>query len=58
MMPMLTVRQLLTDSALARLPSEWTEEKKMAMVEEVMEVLALQNIADTAVGDDFERGIR
>ncbi len=36
MYPMLTVRQVLVDSALSRLPQVWPMKKKLAIVDDVM----------------------
>jgi ABC-type multidrug transport system ATPase subunit len=36
MYPMLTVRQVLVDSALSRLPEVWPLNKKLALVDDVM----------------------
>jgi len=57
MYPMLTVRQVLLDSALARLPAVWPLQKKLAIVEDVMEVLGLTKIADSTIGDATNRCI-
>jgi len=57
MYPMLTVRQVLVDSALSRLPEVWPLNKKLALVDDVMEVLGLKKIADSVIGDATQRGI-
>lgn len=54
---MLTVRQVLTDSALSRLPEAWSLRKKLAIVDDVLDVLGLTRIANSTIGDETTRGI-
>jgi len=57
MMRDLTVEENVTHSALMRLPTNWTREKKMARVDEVLESLEIDHIRDSVVGDENRRGI-
>ena len=53
----LTVREVLTFSANLRLSENTTQGEKQARVEEVMEQLGLQSVADSTIGDSMNRGI-
>lgn len=56
-LPMLTVRETLTFSALLRLPSTLTLEQKRRRVDRVIRMLVLGKSADTKVGGMMMRGI-
>ena len=53
----LTVEENVTHSALMRLPTGWSHEKKLARVDEVLESLEIDHIRDYVVGDEKRRGI-
>jgi ATP-binding cassette subfamily G (WHITE) protein 2 len=53
----LTVRETLIYSALLRLPASMQYEHKMQRVEEVLNELGLNKIADNPIGTQFSRGI-
>jgi len=53
----LTVEENVTHSALMRLPTGWSHEKKLARVDEVLESLEIDHIRDCVVGDEKRRGI-
>lgn len=57
MLNVLTPRDILTHSALARLPKSWSWERKKKRVEAVLELLQLEKVADTPVGDELTRGL-
>jgi ABC-type multidrug transport system ATPase subunit len=40
-----------------RLPSNWSKEKKMERVDEILESLEIDHIRDIIVGDERRRGI-
>lgn len=53
----LTVEENIRHSALMRLPADWTKERKLQRVAQVMESLELTQIKDSIIGDDIRRGI-
>jgi len=57
MMRELTVEENVTHSALMPLPTNWSHEKKLARVDEILESLEIQHICDSVVGDENKRGI-
>ncbi|RHZ83219.1 hypothetical protein Glove_99g53 [Diversispora epigaea] len=53
----LTIREILVHSALMRLPTEMTREKKKQKVDGIIKFLELEDVEDTAIGDEELRGI-
>jgi len=53
----LTVQDILLHSAKMRLPVSWTNEQKKAKVLEVIHFLELDNVMDSIIGNEEERGI-
>eukprot|EP01135_Chromosphaera_perkinsii_P004490 Nk52_evm14s284 gene=Nk52_evmTU14s284 len=53
----LTVQEILTHSALTRLPRNWSYQKKMEYVEKVLTILSLTHCRDSVIGDETQRGI-
>jgi ABC-type multidrug transport system ATPase subunit len=56
-MPTLTVKETLTYSALLRLPRGMSAAAKASRVQEVMEELGIQHVANSRVGAAGKRGI-
>ena len=46
----LTVEEVITHSARTRLPADWTDAQRAALVEEVIEVLGLRGVRGSVVG--------
>ncbi len=57
MYPMLTVRDILTHSAMTRLPAEMSTAQKLQRIERVVDVLGLRRVIESVVGDEHKRGI-
>lgn len=57
MMRDLTVEENLTVSALSRLPTTWSEERKRRFVDDTISLLGLREIKDKKIGDENKRGI-
>ncbi|KAL7558424.1 hypothetical protein ACA910_015766 [Epithemia clementina (nom. ined.)] len=57
MMRELTVEENVAHSALMRLPVEWSYQKKMERVDEILESLEIDHVRDSVVGDEKRRGI-
>jgi ABC-type multidrug transport system ATPase subunit len=57
MLTELSVEEIVMHSALMRLPTTWSYEKKVARVDEVLESLQIDHIRDSVVGDEHRRGI-
>lgn len=57
MLTELSVEEIVTHSVLMRLPRNWSNEKKCARVDEVLESLQIDHIRDSVVGDEHRRGI-
>lgn len=53
----LSVEEVVTHSALMRLPRDWSHKKKLGRVDEILESLAIDHIRDSVVGDEKRRGI-
>ncbi|TPX37995.1 hypothetical protein SmJEL517_g00239 [Synchytrium microbalum] len=53
----MTVREAITMSALLRLPSDWTLERKHAKVDETIQLLGLEKAANTIIGDTETKGV-
>jgi ABC-type multidrug transport system ATPase subunit len=57
MLKELSVEEIVTHSALMRLPTTWSNAKKFARVDEILESLQIDHIRDSVVGDEHRRGI-
>ena len=57
MMPTLTVREVLSHSALTRLPASMSYAEKIAAVNKIIKVLQLENVQNSVIGDSENRGI-
>eukprot|EP01114_Cavostelium_apophysatum_P016835 TRINITY_DN4868_c0_g1_i1.p1 TRINITY_DN4868_c0_g1~~TRINITY_DN4868_c0_g1_i1.p1 ORF type:complete len:808 (+),score=142.72 TRINITY_DN4868_c0_g1_i1:71-2425(+) len=53
----LTVSEVLRHSARIKLPYDWTDRKKMKLVDDVISLLKLDHVKNSVVGDEAERGI-
>jgi ABC-type multidrug transport system ATPase subunit len=53
----LTVEENVVHSAMMRLPSNWSKERKMERVDEILGSLEIDHIRDSIVGDERQRGI-
>jgi ABC-type multidrug transport system ATPase subunit len=51
MLPTLSVREVLTHSALTRLPTSNSFSEKLAMVDKVLKVLQLENVQHSVIGN-------
>eukprot|EP01114_Cavostelium_apophysatum_P015588 TRINITY_DN4279_c0_g1_i1.p1 TRINITY_DN4279_c0_g1~~TRINITY_DN4279_c0_g1_i1.p1 ORF type:complete len:767 (-),score=153.56 TRINITY_DN4279_c0_g1_i1:58-2358(-) len=57
MLTNMTVRNVLMHSALTRLPTSYTLAKRTAVVDEVIQILQLEGVENTIIGDNDKRGI-
>jgi ABC-type multidrug transport system ATPase subunit len=57
MLKKLSVEEIVTHSALMRLPTTWSSAKKLSRVDEILESLQIDHIRDSVVGDEHRRGI-
>lgn len=53
----LTVRKIITHSALMRLPASMSEKEKKEKAIEVIQFLGLDGVMDQCIGNEEERGI-
>lgn len=54
---LLTVRESIYFASELRLPEEWSREKKDKRIQKILDMLGLQEVANTIVGTEFIRGI-
>jgi len=57
MLRSLSVEENVRHSAFMRLPADWSKEKKLARVEQVLRSLELTEIRHSIIGDEMKRGI-
>eukprot|EP00027_Filamoeba_sp_ATCC50430_P008179 CAMPEP_0168554766 /NCGR_PEP_ID=MMETSP0413-20121227/7959_1 /TAXON_ID=136452 /ORGANISM="Filamoeba nolandi, Strain NC-AS-23-1" /LENGTH=782 /DNA_ID=CAMNT_0008585537 /DNA_START=29 /DNA_END=2377 /DNA_ORIENTATION=+ len=57
MLRTLRVREVLEHSARIRLPSDWTDSQRIAIVNDVMRLLKIDHVADSVIGDAETRGV-
>jgi ABC-type multidrug transport system ATPase subunit len=53
----LTVEDVIRHSALMRLPSTWSRERKLAKADETIDALDLTRVRDSVIGDELRRGV-
>jgi ABC-type multidrug transport system ATPase subunit len=53
----LTTDEILTFSARLRLPKEWSQQRRKQVVSTVIDILGLQSVCHTIIGDENRRGI-
>jgi ABC-type multidrug transport system ATPase subunit len=53
----LTVKDILLHSAYMRLPTSWSAEQKKEKVFEVLQFLELENVMDSPIGNEEQRGV-
>jgi ABC-type multidrug transport system ATPase subunit len=57
MLRSMTVEEVLLTSALLRLPTSWTYMEKKRMVNSIIDLMGLQDVRDSRIGDETKRGI-
>jgi ABC-type multidrug transport system ATPase subunit len=57
MLRSMTVEEVLLSSALLRLPTSWTYMEKKRMVNSIIELMGLQDVRESRIGDETKRGI-
>ena len=53
----LTVRQVIEHSAMVRLPSDWSIQQKIQLVDDTIRALGLLHVQNSPIGDELIRGI-